>query len=327
VRAAALSLLRAAAQKFAAVGTCGASEAEGDPAMRHRKGFTLVELLVVIGIIAVLIAILLPALSRARDQATLVKCESNLRQIGLASIMYANENKGYLPERYEYFKGGDPNTGRIQFKDPFYAYFVKNAGKSYSKENCFQVGRLFAAGYIKSAEACYCPEGWSDVNFGYDAFPKPWPQDKPTTYRCDYTYNAYYSMTLIPDYGAPPGSPTVAMESAFPRLNKFPKTKLLACDLIDNAGDVTHKGRLKYPTWNVLFIDAHVTTVISKPLYDQMVARGSANGSWPKFEDYRDILETLANGFSLDLGQLTNRVTHVASPKTETNGGKTLYHG
>ena len=64
---------------------------------RRRRGFTLVELLVVIGIIALLIAILMPSLARSREQAKRIQCMSNLRQICLATLQYTTDNKGWFP--------------------------------------------------------------------------------------------------------------------------------------------------------------------------------------------------------------------------------------
>src|SRR4051812_29394818 len=133
---------------------------------RHKHGFGVLELMVIVGIIALAISMLLPSLCRSRETANRVKCASNLRSIGQALLLYSNDNKGHYP-RSTYVQGAAPTWGTAapQPNDVSAALFVLLRTQDITPElfvrpsSNAEKGAFGGAG--KTALNC---SNWADVN-------------------------------------------------------------------------------------------------------------------------------------------------------------------
>jgi prepilin-type N-terminal cleavage/methylation domain-containing protein len=128
--------------------------------MSHEKraAFTLVELLVVIGIIALLISILLPALTAARTSAMGINCASRMRQLSMAIVMYVGDNKGCLPPAFNKASTGNNNAsgwvGNGIFPSPNITSFLDQYLYANTQQDNFYTCPQFS-GYPAQATTCY----------------------------------------------------------------------------------------------------------------------------------------------------------------------------
>jgi len=155
-----------------------------------RHAFTLVELLVVIGIIAVLISVLLPTLNRAKEAASRAACLSNLHQIHAMLATYAAQYKDYVPIG---FSGGGGNGAALAEGNN---YFLGRASSNTAnndqdppkKVRFVGLGLLFKARILPegSGKMFYCPSANSDPFHQYDTPQNPWP---PSINTCRAAYS------------------------------------------------------------------------------------------------------------------------------------------
>jgi len=142
------------------------------PHLSRRGGFTLVELLVVIGIIAILMSILIPTLRGVRRQAYVVQCSSNMKQLATAMLMYIQDNKGRFPAAEFSTIAGHYPQGWWWPNELVKQNYIKQPGLNvYKKTPSAQTEKVFNRNNVFR-----CPEG-IDEDSGFTGVAGEWPTD------------------------------------------------------------------------------------------------------------------------------------------------------
>ena len=181
---------------------CGTSFGSGllrRPAERQGEGFTLVELLVVITVIVILASLLLPVLSKAKESARSINCQSNLRQLQLCWHMYADDAGGvFVPNDWI-------ATEAVSTNGPYQLLYTQTSwcpgdARTDTTTSNIQQGLLFQ--YNTSTAIYHCP---SDLSTIEDASGKPLPQFRNRSYNMSQSVNGY-PLLVNPSIGYPVGA-------------------------------------------------------------------------------------------------------------------------